>query len=290
MKWYHGTSKQNAEKILKEGVLKPGQDSVYDVDVPRYDAVYVTSDYQIAKYYSEERGMDGVVLEVAVDESKLLPDEDSVYDALHDGAVVLGTKKNKQLGQAIRAAWFKHWKSIDGLGNTFEEAWEAWGEVEAEGSSGISEEMKELTEEIHNENPALSKAIIQFSTKAAHVGPVKVIRAVKTAAKKEVRIKTPGFVIEVPQARRKKFFIRPKSVLEYWAFKNRPRVFINEQIIFTFDGKPVAEALVVKVEAPGQGEGEHKDWHKVYWKPSRFRKFRVTAAAEFSVSNSLNSG
>jgi 8-oxo-dGTP pyrophosphatase MutT (NUDIX family)/RNA:NAD 2'-phosphotransferase (TPT1/KptA family)/GNAT superfamily N-acetyltransferase len=98
--------------------------------------------------------------------------------------------------------------------------------------------------------------------------------------KKVELIKTPGFVIEVPKERRKTFFVRPKTPLEYWAFKNRPRVFLNEQIIFTFGGKPMAEALVVKIEGPGTGEGEYKHYHKVYWKPSRFRKFRVTAAED----------
>jgi RNA:NAD 2'-phosphotransferase (TPT1/KptA family)/GNAT superfamily N-acetyltransferase/ADP-ribose pyrophosphatase YjhB (NUDIX family) len=378
MRWYHGTSRQNAKKALKEGILKPGEDSIYDVDVPRDDAVYITSEYQIAKYYAEEhswQGKGGVVLEVAANEGSLMPDEDAIYDALHEGAVVLGEKSSKKLGQAIRKAWLRHWKSIEGEGDTFEEAWEAWGNVEAEGSSGIAEEMKELTEEIHRENPALSKAIIEASGKAAHIGPVKVMGIAKkqtakpdlsndqepleaarqmlaelggneklcgkskvvhgywiethtlgcrnaadepeseweanhkrirdeyandgvsivlddknssnfatvtpqskTAAKKVRVVKTPGFMIEVPQERRKTFFIRPKTPLEYWAFKNRPRVFVNEPLIFTFGGKPVAEAVAVRVEAPGRGEGEYRHWHKVYWKPTSFKRFRITAS------------
>lgn len=93
--------------------------------------------------------------------------------------------------------------------------------------------------------------------------------------KKPEYIKTPGFVIEVPKDRRKGFFVAPKSPLVYWAFKNRPRVFISEKLIFTFGGKPVAEALVAKVEGPGKGEGEYQKWHKVYWKPVTFKRFRV---------------
>jgi 8-oxo-dGTP pyrophosphatase MutT (NUDIX family) len=100
----------------------------------------------------------------------------------------------------------------------------------------------------------------------------------KNAAKKPEYIKTPGFVIEVPKDRRKGFFAVPKAPLVYWAFKNRPRVFINEKLIFTFGGKPVAEALVAKIEGPGKGEDEYKAWHKVYWKPTTFRRFRVAAA------------
>ena len=103
---------------------------------------------------------------------------------------------------------------------------------------------------------------------------------IHTGAKKVKVVKTPGFVIEVPQERRKKFFIRPKAPLEYWAFKNRPRVFLDEKLIFTFNKKPMAEAVVVRVEGPGHGEGEYKHYHKVYWKPTSFKKFRVTASGE----------
>src|SRR5271157_2297621 len=95
--------------------------------------------------------------------------------------------------------------------------------------------------------------------------------------KKPEYIKTPGFIIEVPQDRRKGFFAAPKAPLVFWAFKNRPRVFISEKLIFTFNGKPVAEALVAKVEGPGKGEGEYQKWHKVYWKPVTFKRFRLAA-------------
>src|SRR5208337_1043099 len=99
-KWYHGTSKQNAENILAEGVIRPGEESVYREDVPRYDAVYVTSEYQIAKSYAEVRVKGGTVFQVAVNEQNLLPDEDSILDALHSGFVALGARKNTKLGQA----------------------------------------------------------------------------------------------------------------------------------------------------------------------------------------------
>src|SRR5271163_3995562 len=293
MKWYHGTSKQNAEKILKEGILQPGQDTVYDVDIPRYDAVYI-ADWDVAQQYALERN--GVIIEVATPAvGSLLPDEDDIYELLNDRGGEFNSA-GKALSDRVKALWLKKWNDENETWRNeghdeeqfpsypdFETAWTAWGEIEYEGSSGLSDQMKELTDYIIEHDPQLAKAIITTYGKAAHIGPLKVVGlAKKQAAKKVELIKTPGFVIEVPQARRKKFFIRPKSPLEYWAFKNRPRAFINEQIIFTFGGKPVAEAMVVKIEPPGHGEGEHKEWHKVYWKPSRFKKFRVASEGKIA--------
>src|SRR5271163_2593955 len=87
------------------------------------------------------------------------------------------------------------------------------------------------------------------------------------------------FMIEVPKEQRKTFFTRPKDKLEYWAFKNRPRAFYNEKVVFTFDRKPVAETIVFKVEGPGKGEGEYKHWHKIYWHPSHFRQYHGKVGA-----------
>src|SRR5271154_6922 len=87
------------------------------------------------------------------------------------------------------------------------------------------------------------------------------------------------FMIEVPREQRKTFFQRPKNKLEFWAFKNRPRAFYNERVVFTFDRKPVAETIVFKVEGPGKGEGEYKHWHKVYWHPTHFKKYTGKTAA-----------
>jgi ADP-ribose pyrophosphatase YjhB (NUDIX family) len=65
--------------------------------------------------------------------------------------------------------------------------------------------------------------------------------------------------------------------LHYWAFKNSPRAFINEKIVFTFDKKPVAQSVILKIEEPGKGEGEYKYWHKVYWHPRHFQKVGAVA-------------
>jgi 8-oxo-dGTP pyrophosphatase MutT (NUDIX family)/GNAT superfamily N-acetyltransferase len=101
----------------------------------------------------------------------------------------------------------------------------------------------------------------------------------------DIPIKPVMLMIEVPKPHRKGFWTRPRNKLHYWAFKNRPRAFINEKIIFTFDRKPVAQAVVLKIEAPGKQEGEYKHWHKVYWNPNHFQKFRgVTAAVPEDLS------
>lgn len=448
MRWFHGTSKQNAEKILKEGVLKPGQDTVYDIDIPRDNAVYI-ADWDIAHQYALERG--GVILEVATpNPKKLIPDEDDVYELLSDHKGHLNTQ-GQGLQKRIQALWLQKWNEENAAYRTeyseeqfphyenFEQAWKAWGEIEFEGSAELAEQMKDLTDYIVKKDPALAQAIIQMSGKAAHLGPIKIIgkaqkqaaaaqieklqqgdieealqvgsacfpydrkmfegisrseldndfsqsyvakingkivggyflgkhqlpeqysapetqpyegkngiegvalfvlpehqgtgigrqlRAIplslgadyiwgqhfedlnnlqnwvnfgrkhlftigdvhvtvmdlkpeKTAAKKPEYIKTVGFVIEVPQERRKTFWTRPEGKLEYWAFKNRPRAFNSEPIIFTFDRKPVAQAVVLRVEAPGKGTGEYKDWHKLYWNPTTFVKYRnVTASAK----------
>jgi 8-oxo-dGTP pyrophosphatase MutT (NUDIX family)/GNAT superfamily N-acetyltransferase len=98
--------------------------------------------------------------------------------------------------------------------------------------------------------------------------------------KDNIPVKPVMLMIEVPKDLRKGFWNRPDDVLHYWAFKNRPRAFVDERIIFTFNRKPVAQAVVLKVEAPGNGTGKYKHWHKVYWHPSHFQKFRAVTAAE----------
>jgi 8-oxo-dGTP pyrophosphatase MutT (NUDIX family)/GNAT superfamily N-acetyltransferase len=98
--------------------------------------------------------------------------------------------------------------------------------------------------------------------------------------KENIPVKPVMLMIEVPKHLRKGFWKRPNNALHYWAFKNRPRAFVEEKIIFTFNRKPVAQAVVLKIEGPGHGEGEYKHWHKVYWNPSHFQKFKGVTASE----------
>lgn len=97
-----------------------------------------------------------------------------------------------------------------------------------------------------------------------------------TAAAEET-VKPVVFKIEVPGDRRENFWNRPDGKMEFWAFKDRPRAFLEERIIFTFDGKPVAEAKVLKIEEPGTtacgATGQYRDHHKVFWNSTHFKKY-----------------
>lgn len=83
--------------------------------------------------------------------------------------------------------------------------------------------------------------------------------------------------IEVPRASRGHFWDEPPAGnLEFWAFKDRPKAFVNEKIVFTFNRKPVAEATVLKIEAPGHTKceqtGKYEKHHKIFWDPQGFKK------------------
>ena len=88
------------------------------------------------------------------------------------------------------------------------------------------------------------------------------------------------FYIEVPKASREHFWDEPpEGNLEFWAFKDRPRAFYNQKIIFKFDGQPVAEAKVLKIEDPGQSKcdstGKYEKHWKVFWSPKEFKKYKT---------------
>jgi GNAT superfamily N-acetyltransferase/RNA:NAD 2'-phosphotransferase (TPT1/KptA family) len=191
-KWYHGTSTKNAEIIMGDGYLRPDQETTYDIDIPRDGAVYI-AEFDIANQYAIERG--GPVLEVAApDISKLLPDEDDVYELLNDRGGELNAKGSAQ-AKRVKALWLKQWNEENASYNdpdkfpiykNFEDAWAAWGGIEFEGSSELAEQMKYLTDYIVKNDPKLARAIIELSGKAAHMGPLKVVRQVKTAAPKSI--------------------------------------------------------------------------------------------------------
>jgi len=191
-KWYHGTSTKNAEIIMGDGYLRPDQETTYDIDIPRDGAVYI-AEFDVANQYAIERG--GPVLEVAApDISKLLPDEDDVYELLNDRGGELNVKGSAQ-AKRVKALWLKQWNDENASYNepekfpiykNFEEAWKAWGEIEFEGSAELAEQMKYLTDYIVKNDPKLARAIIELSGKAAHMGPLKVVRQVKTAAPKSI--------------------------------------------------------------------------------------------------------
>ena len=87
------------------------------------------------------------------------------------------------------------------------------------------------------------------------------------------------FQIEIPRESRERFWARPDDgKLEFWAFSERPRCFVNERVVFTFDRRPVAEARVYKIEEPGASKcdasGKYERYHKVFWDPRGFVRYQ----------------
>lgn len=70
----------------------------------------------------------------------------------------------------------------------------------------------------------------------------------------------------------------PVGNWEFWAFRFKPKAQVGDEITFLMDKKPVAKAVVAKIEKPGQSEcettGKFKHLWKVYWKPESFKDLR----------------
>jgi hypothetical protein len=277
-KWYHGTSKENADKILKQGYLHPGMMSKYIEDAPREDAIYI-ADYEIAQAYASDQP-DGVVLEVAVpDPGNLLPDEDSIWEALKNGTI---GSANPYVAGEVRKMWLQQEREEAEtyelkVPQTFDEAWKIFSEtVEGwyvEQSGELAERMKFMVEYIHKRKPNLAKEIIEASGKAAHIGPLKIVGLAKAATIKR------AFTIEVPKGARDHFWQEPPAGnYEFWAFKDQPYLFPGEKITFTFDRNPVAEVPCAFVEEPGKSQcqqtGKYKEHFKIYWNPQQFTDLR----------------
>ena len=82
MRLYHGTGEAAARRILKEGIQPRGDGPSNWETESREDLVYLTNAY--APYFAEsarEPGESLAIIEVEVDESKLLPDEDFLEQA-----------------------------------------------------------------------------------------------------------------------------------------------------------------------------------------------------------------
>lgn len=94
------------------------------------------------------------------------------------------------------------------------------------------------------------------------------------------------FYIEVPREARSHFWEEPpEGNLEFWAFKQRPRCFYNQKIVFTFDRQPVAEARVLRIEDPGNSKceqtGKYEKHHKVFWNPREFKKYKTASNDDY---------
>lgn len=82
--------------------------------------------------------------------------------------------------------------------------------------------------------------------------------------------------IRVPPFAQGNFFQDHKSEEEFWAFKSQPKTKAGDVVEFVFGSKPVARAVVSRVESPGQSScghsGKFKDKWKVHWKDSSFNR------------------
>lgn len=91
--------------------------------------------------------------------------------------------------------------------------------------------------------------------------------------------------INVPTWARDHFWEEPPpGYEEFWSFRFPPPCKVGDELTFHIDGKPVATAVVSRIEAPGvskcAGSGRFSNGHKVYWHRSSFRDLRQTAKAE----------
>lgn len=190
--WYHGTKLDKAKEIEKTGLIQPGMESEYEIDIPRKDAVYITTRFDFAKAHAESEHWahgyaPGIVFEVETpDPSKLVPDEDIVDGCLHRGL--------DEMENQVQELWLQKWNENAKEYNdpdrfpqydNFEEAWKAFQGYELGDTSEYSTQMKDLVDYIVEHDPELARQLIERYGIAAHIGPIRVRRQVKTADVKE---------------------------------------------------------------------------------------------------------
>lgn len=86
--------------------------------------------------------------------------------------------------------------------------------------------------------------------------------------------------INVPPHARAHFWEEPPpGAMEFWAFRFRPRCQIGEELIFLFDGRPVARAVVAGIEPPRisqcEGTGKFYNHWKVFWTQESFEALEL---------------
>ena len=99
---------------------------------------------------------------------------------------------------------------------------------------------------------------------------------------KEAAIKK-AMKITVPESEFDHFWVEPPpGHEEFWAFRWPVRAKVGDEINFMMNKKPVAKAVIWRIEKPGESEceqtGRFKSMWKVYWKPESFKKVDVVAA------------
>ena len=82
--------------------------------------------------------------------------------------------------------------------------------------------------------------------------------------------------IHVPPSAREHFWEElPEVTVNLWAFKSKPRCKIGDELIFMFDGRPVATARVSGIEPPRLPWREGgKEW-RVFWHQKSFQALEL---------------
>jgi hypothetical protein len=86
--------------------------------------------------------------------------------------------------------------------------------------------------------------------------------------------------VNIPEHAREHFWVEPlPGHTEFWSFRFKPPCKPGDKLIFRFDKKPVAEAIVLRVEKPGMTRcsqtGKFLSGWKVFWSPESFIDTRI---------------
>jgi hypothetical protein len=103
------------------------------------------------------------------------------------------------------------------------------------------------------------------------------------ASEKTARLKK-AMNITVPPSEAEHFWEEPAPGMEeFWAFRWPVKAEVGDSIIFKLNQQPIAEAVVSRIEKPGEHEcettGRFRNQWKVYWTAESFKKIEVKTAA-----------
>lgn len=98
--------------------------------------------------------------------------------------------------------------------------------------------------------------------------------------------------INVPIWAREHFWEEPPpGCCEFWAFRWCPPCREGEELVFRFDGVPVARAICGYIEQPGASAclqtGRFKSGWKVFWRPETFVDLRVPMPEALQMRNEV---
>lgn len=85
--------------------------------------------------------------------------------------------------------------------------------------------------------------------------------------------------INVPTWAREEFWTEPpEGTMEFWSFRFPPPCKVGDVLTFRFDKVVMAQAIVARIEKPGEsvceGTGRFRNGWKVYWQAHTFIDLR----------------